>query len=72
MFLYVCNQGWYKRMFCCFQIDSDFIAQYQMNYGVGGEEGGEAKDKDTQEYENYYNYYQVSILGYSQSSRFVS
>ena len=54
-------------MFCCFQIDSDFIAQYQMNYGVGGEEGGDAKDKDTQEYENYYNYYQVSILGYSQS-----
>ncbi|XP_045197517.1 HIV Tat-specific factor 1-like isoform X2 [Mercenaria mercenaria] len=45
------KQAWFPK------IDSDFIAQYQMNYGE--ESGGADGDKDKQtDYEKYYNYYQ--------------
>jgi len=43
------------------QIDTDFLAQYQMNYGVPQQEGeNEETNKEQQDYTNYYNYYQVN------------
>ncbi|WAR07591.1 HTSF1-like protein [Mya arenaria] len=44
------KQAWFPK------IDTDFIAQYQMNYGV---EGGEDKEKQNQEY--YQNYYAAAV-----------
>ena len=44
-----------------FQIDADFIAQYQMNYGVQGDmtegSGDLAQSAGPTDYENYLKYY---------------
>ncbi|XP_052239188.1 HIV Tat-specific factor 1-like [Dreissena polymorpha] len=48
------RQAWFPK------IDTDFIAQYQMNYGVAEEAGGET-DKEKQNYEYYQNYYAAAM-----------